>query len=227
MSYIEKELDEVQQRSMEDNFEEIKVLKLLRGGLIDVIKLVFREYIYLLDNMDDLNIEPQGRVVGLLDRNYHLDIIYIDDTCIDGLATKNKYEQGHRQRHEVTGRVLSVEKYLHDLVRMGEEAEDILTKKDLNGVNGNIKIVNPRAILLFKDAAALEEEQRLEDFELTRRQYRNIIEMTTMDDLKAFFNNALEQLVVADGGKEQLEFEYKTSRSMRGGLDESVEDSDK
>lgn len=59
--------------------------------------------------------------------------------------------------------------------------------------NFRLKVVNPQGILLLGRSNNLTDEQ-LFDFEIIKRQHKNIVDIMTYDDLLKRFRNILNQI---------------------------------
>ncbi len=90
---------------------------------------------------------------------------------------------------------MQAEKYLFYLSKSGKEGEKSIAakyEKDLPSGLG-VKIANPKAILLSGRDLDLSEQERF-DFEFVRRQYSNLVDIITYDDLLRRVQNVIATL---------------------------------
>ena len=79
---------------------------------------------------------------------------------------------------------MQTEKYIFHLTRWGEIGEKKLNEKHLDKIPSGlkIKIINPKGMIIMGRENAFELQQK-QDFEIIKRQYKNVIEIITYDDL--------------------------------------------
>ena len=90
---------------------------------------------------------------------------------------------------------MQLEKYLFHLSRWGRTGEDVLTKRyrgDLP-LGMGLRIVNPCGVIIAGRDNDLTTEQKM-DFEMYRRQHKNIVDVITYDDLLRRLDRVLGQL---------------------------------
>ena len=72
--------------------------------------------------------------------------------------------------------------------------ENLINEKYSDTLNGiNIKIINPRAIIICGRIDKFIDEQKV-DYEIIRRQYKSLIDIMTYDDLIIRVKNTLKLL---------------------------------
>lgn len=98
---------------------------------------------------------------------------------------------------ELSGTVMQIEKYIFYLNKWGRDGENWLTKKYKNEIpeNFQIHITNPSAIIIMGREVGLSKEQ-LQDFEVIKRKYKNVVDIITYDDLLNRLNYIIEQLKI-------------------------------
>ena len=88
---------------------------------------------------------------------------------------------------DLEGAIVQIEKYVYILNHEGEaRAGDLPAGLE-------IKVVNPQGILLLGRSRGLTKEQ-LFDFEIIKRQHKNIVDIMTYDDLLNRLKNILKQM---------------------------------
>lgn len=130
----------------------------------------------------------------LIDANGYVDVMEIKKPNTIILAT-GKYRSNYVPTKELSGSIQQIEKYCHYLAKWGEAGEAAITKKYKNHLPDDftIQIVNPQGILLLGDTTDFNKTQTA-DFELIKRQYKNITEVITYDDLLGRLDNMIEVL---------------------------------
>lgn len=95
------------------------------------------------------------------------------------------------------GAIVQIEKYIYILNHEGEARVKKIQDKVRNHLPSNfrLKVVNPQGILLLGRSNNLTDEQ-LFDFEIIKRQHKNIVDIMTYDDLLKRFRNILNQITI-------------------------------
>jgi hypothetical protein len=111
------------------------------------------------------------------------------------IVTETTYRDNHVPHRELAGTVTQVEKYLFHLNRWGASGEAALTKRFKRQLPSGlqIRIVNPGGLIVMGRDDDLTAPQRA-DFEVFRRQNKNVIDVVTYDDLLRRLQRLLEQL---------------------------------
>lgn len=111
------------------------------------------------------------------------------------VITTGQYRNNYVPDRDLSGAIVQIEKYVYCLSHWGDAGEKALTLKferDLpKGVG--IRIVNPQGMLILGRSSNLTKEQKY-DFEIVKRQYKNIVDIMTYDDLLERLNNIVSQL---------------------------------
>lgn len=168
--------------------------------LIGILLILFPKYILCLEKVNIKDENGKKRILDylLVDANGNVDIIEIKKAFSDSLMSKTKYRDNYIPHHELNGSIVQVEKYLYYLTSNKKENEIMINnlKRDkLKNIEINIK--NPQAMVICGRSNNLSNEQT-NDFEIIRRNYKNIIDIITYDDLLerlkntiSFFSNQL------------------------------------
>lgn len=171
--------------------------------VINLITLIFPKYIGAF---------PEVRVKDFYTKapkstHCEIDILLVDfNGNIDVLELKKPFENkvlsrkpSHRRNYipnnELSTAIVQAEKYIFHLSKWGINGERDLTKKLKNKLPNNleIKISNPKAIILCGRSNQFDNRQKL-DFEIIKRQYSNIADIMTYDDLLNRIKNILDML---------------------------------
>jgi hypothetical protein len=154
--------------------------------ILAIITLVFPKYLVALKSIPIRDLDGNRRQIdlGLLDVEGNLDIVEIKkpfDRCV---MSSSQYRKNYVPLRELSGAIMQVEKYILYLQRGGLQQDKAIQKKYKNALpdNLNVKIVNPRGMVILGRSNTLNSEQR-GDFEVVRRKYSRIADIITYDDL--------------------------------------------
>lgn len=131
----------------------------------------------------------------LVDANGYIDILEIKKPSVQILTNQSSYRNNYVPVRELSGAVQQIEKYIYCLNVWGKEGEIALRKQLAGKLPASLvpKVLNPQGILLLGRSANFNRQQR-SDFELIKRQYKNIVEIMTYDDLILSVNNIIDAL---------------------------------
>jgi hypothetical protein len=120
----------------------------------------------------------------LVDSNGHIDIIEVKKPSHDIIMSHSYYRNNYIPKRELSGTVMQLEKYIYYLNRWGEKGEKKLREKLVKELPEGleIKITNPKGLIIMGRENDLSREQK-NDFEVVKRQYKNVIDIITYDDL--------------------------------------------
>lgn len=163
-----------------------------------VLRLLYPQYILftreiVFKGCDGYDKQPDYLMV---DANGFVDVLEIKKPDVQLLTKQASYRNNYVPVREFSGAIQQIEKYIYCLNSVDGNKEVI--KKKLAGLLPNsvtIEILNPKGILLAGRSKEFN-EQEMRDFELIKRQYKNIADIMTYDDLLMRVNNiaaALEQ----------------------------------
>ena len=96
--------------------------------------------------------------------------------------------------------VMQTEKYIYNLNRNVESAENLFDSKYSKEYPGDFKfrIMNPKGVIIVGQADKYSKEQ-LEDLEIIRRMYSNIVEIITYDDMIKMLERQIDLLKKRSG----------------------------
>jgi hypothetical protein len=131
----------------------------------------------------------------LVDSTGNVDVVEIKRPFDNCIVTKNTYRDNYIPLRELSGTVMQIEKYIFYLNKWGKRGEDFLTNKYKEKLSDDfkIKITNPSGIIVMGRENGLSNIQ-LEDFEVIKRKYKNIIDIITYDDLLKRLEFTIDQL---------------------------------
>lgn len=166
--------------------------------ILDILRLLYPKYIAAISSVTIKDTLTGGRRqidILLVDANGSVDIIEIKKPFKARIVTDTTYRDNHVPHRELAGTVTQVEKYLLHLNRWGAAGEDRLTDhyKEKLPIGFRIRIVNPCGLVIMGRDNDLTEAQR-SDFEIFRRQNKNVVDIVTYDDLLRRLEWVLKQL---------------------------------
>lgn len=166
--------------------------------ILDIVRLLNPKYIAAFTSVsikDSLTGGNRQLDFMLVDVNGHVDVIEIKKPFKARIVTTTKYRDNHVPHRELVGSAMQIEKYLFHLARWGKTGEKKLTERYSMGLPEDlrIRIVNPCGIIIMGRDNDLDDQQKA-DFEVYRRQSKNILDVITYDDLLRRLERVLDQL---------------------------------
>lgn len=165
--------------------------------ILGIIRLLFPKYISVFKEVKFKDIYNKTRRLdfALIDFMGNLDLIEIKIPFDKSLVSVTPYRDNHIPNRDLSGTIMQIEKYIYYLNKSGQNGENQLTKKYKDKLPADlaIKITNPNAMIIMGRDNNLNKRQ-LEDFEIIKRKYKNIIDIFTYDDLIRRMNIIVDQL---------------------------------
>lgn len=171
-----------------------------QSEILEILLLIFPKYILVFEEVkvrDTYNNKDRKLDYLLIDSGGNVDIVEIKKPFDNSIVTKTQYRDNYIPMRELSGTVMQIEKYIFYLNKWGRDGENWLTKKYKNEIpeNFQIHITNPSAIIIMGREVGLSKEQ-LQDFEVIKRKYKNVVDIITYDDLLNRLNYIIEQLKI-------------------------------
>ena len=168
-----------------------------QNGIHQIICTIYPEYILSLREVNigkDFNCEKKPDFL-LITASGNVDILEIKKPNSIKLITSSTYRNNYVADRDLEGAVVQIEKYLFTLNRHVEKIEKSIEKRCKGKLPEEFKlrIISPQGMLLMGRSKGLDKQQ-LEDFELIKRQYRNIVDIITYDDLMMRIDTIIKQL---------------------------------
>jgi len=163
----------------------------------DIVRLIYPKYILAkrevcIRGVDNHDKRPD---FTLIDAGGFVDILEIKKPDKQRIITTGQYRNNYVPDRDLSGAIVQIEKYVYCLSHWGSSGEKALTSRfetDLpKGVS--VRIVNPQGMLILGRSSNLTEKQKY-DFEIVKRQYKNIVDIMTYDDLLERLKNIVSQL---------------------------------
>lgn len=169
-----------------------------QAQILDVVRLLNPKYIAAFSSVSIKDSLTGGRRqldFMLVDVNGTVDVIEIKKPFKARIVTTATYRDNHVPHRELVGTAMQVEKYIFHLSRWGTTGEDALTRRYSAQLPPDLKlrIVNPSGLIIMGRDDDLTPEQN-RDFEMYRRQHKNVVDVITYDDLLRRLERVLAQL---------------------------------
>lgn len=168
-------------------------------SVADLLLLIFPQYVAVLHSVHvkERYSNPSKFVdreidLVLVNGNGCVDILEIKKPGERWLVSKRKYRDNHVPVRELSGAIMQAEKYLFYLSKSGNEGEARITAKyrDQLPTGLAIRITNPKALILTGRDALLSAREKF-DLEFVRRQYSNVVDILSYDDLLRRLDNSI------------------------------------
>jgi len=154
--------------------------------ILEIILLLYPKYIKAFKSTHIKGNLMKDRYLDflLVDSNGHIDIIEVKKPFSGAIMSHSQYRNNYIPKRELSGTVMQLEKYIYYLNRWGEKGEKKLQEKLIKELPKGleIKITNPKGLIIMGRENDLSLEQKI-DFEVVKRQYKNVIDIITYDDL--------------------------------------------
>lgn len=133
--------------------------------------------------------------IALFDVDGHIDVIEIKKPSAGDVFRPAQDHDNNIPSVPLAKAIMQVEKYVLYLQKGGYELEKELNDKYKRLLPGEaqIRVVNPRGIVIFGRSDKMSSDQRL-DFEVLRRKYAHVADILTYDDLLRRIKNQLDSL---------------------------------
>lgn len=160
-----------------------------------ILKLLYPKYILctrelIVKGVDGYDKKPD---FILVDANGFIDVLEIKKASVPILTKQASYRHNYVPVREFSGMVQQLEKYIYCLNSLSQN--DPFFKKLSSRLSNQVtpQVVNPQGILLIGRSNEFNEQQK-RDFELIKRQYKNVADIMTYDDLLFRLQNIIDSL---------------------------------
>ena len=161
----------------------------------DILRLIYPKYVLFAREITFKEVGKYNKRPDfvLVDEKGYIDILEIKKPDVQILTTQASYRNNYVPVKELAGAVQQIEKYIFCLNTLNK-GKDKFIKLLSDKLPEQIcpQIVNPQGMLLIGRSKDFNPQQR-SDFELIKRQYKNIVDIFTYDDLL----NRLKNIVAA------------------------------
>jgi len=178
----------------ENNYSE----KQWQNEIVKFILLLFPKYIYAFTEapvMDGIHGTTRSLDFLLVDYSGNIDILEIKKPFDKSLVTQSGYRDNYIPLRELSGTIMQIEKYIFNLMKSGKRGEKKLNDKYSKNMMSNfkIKVTNPKGMILSGRTCSMTEDQ-LNDFEVIKRKYNNVIDILSYDDLLMRFERLVNRI---------------------------------
>lgn len=160
-----------------------------------ILKLLYPKYIFCTRELMFKGIDGYDKKPDfiLVDANGFIDVLEIKKASVPILTTQASYRHNYVPVREFSGMVQQLEKYIYCLSSLS--AKDPFFEKLSSRLSSKVvpQAVNPQGILLIGRSNEFNEQQK-RDFELIKRQYKNVTDIMTYDDLLFRLQNIVDSL---------------------------------
>jgi len=173
-----------------------------------IVLLLFPKYIAVLESVpvSDVYSDPSRSTMReidlcLVDASGAIDVIEIKTLSAAAILGRTLYRDNFVPTRELTGAIVQTEKYLFHLSKWGLKGEQKLTDKFQTILPDglSIRIANPKGLIIMgRSPMARIIQGRTRDhqldLEVIKRQYANMVDILTYDDLLARLDNVIASL---------------------------------
>lgn len=170
--------------------------KVWQSKIHDILCLLYPKYILYAREMSFKGIEKFDKRPDfvLVDANGFIDVLEIKKPDVSIITTNPSYRHNYIPVREMSGSIQQIEKYIYCLNNLNEKNDKFFEKlKKFLPKKVHPRVLNPQGILILGRSNNFNSQQ-LRDFELIKRQYKNIAEIITYDDLLFRIENIIEAL---------------------------------
>ena len=161
----------------------------------NILQFIYPKYIIGLQNIKIKGIGKHDKIPDfvLIDSEGYVDVMEIKKPEAKLMSDKPSQRNNYTPSRELSTSVQQIEKYILCLNRWGSVGEEKIKTK-IDGYNlKNIRIINPKGYLIIgRSSEEKLNRNQLDDFEIIKRQYRNVAEIITYDDILLRIKNIIE-----------------------------------
>lgn len=171
-----------------------------QNKILNILLLLYPKYLAVLSEVNILDVYTGSKRrldFMLVDSTGCIDIVEIKKPTLGELISTGIYRGNYVPRHDLSGSVMQVEKYIFYLNKWGKTGEQELTKRyaDKLPKDLSISITNPTGFIIAgRDLDS--SDKRISDFEIIKRKYKNVLDIITYDDLLRRLQRTIEKFNV-------------------------------
>lgn len=170
--------------------------KVWQPKIHNIIQMIYPQYILSLREIIFKGLDRNDKQPDfiLVDTNGYVDILEIKSPEVRILTKQASYRNNYVPVRAFSGAVQQIEKYIFCINTIEKNKSD-LYKKLIKKLPESIEpqVLNPKGILLLGRSNEFNKQQKT-DFELIKRQYKNIVDIMTYDDLLRRLENIILSL---------------------------------
>lgn len=162
----------------------------------EIMKLLYPQYIFSTREITFQGVDGYDKRPDfiLVDANGFIDVMEIKKPSVSVLTKQASYRNNYVPVRDFAGAIQQIEKYIFCLNCLNREKDNFFVKLTEMLPQGVLpQVVNPQGILIIGRSKEFDEQQ-IRDFELIKRQYKNIADIMTYDDLISRFERIIDSL---------------------------------
>ncbi len=169
--------------------------------IADIILLLFPQYInyhkefsFNLENNDRNKIREQIDFL-LVNSNGCVDILEVKKSNCPSIISSSVDRDNYFSSNSLSKTLMQTEKYIYNLLRNSIKSEDLLNKRysSFYGDDFRFRIINPKGLIIAGKKSGYNKCQ-LNDLEVIKKMYANIINIYTYDDLIEMLDRQIQLL---------------------------------
>jgi len=162
----------------------------------NILQLLYPQYILSTRELSFKGVDGYDKRPDfiLVDANGFIDVMEIKKPTVEVLTKQASYRNNYIPMREFAGAIQQIEKYIFCLNSL-KSGRDVFYEKLACMLPAGMtpQVVNPKGILLLGRSKDFNDQQT-RDFELIKRQYKNIADIMTYDDLISRFERIIDSL---------------------------------
>ncbi len=165
-----------------------------------IMRLLYPKYLFFEKDIKLKCAEDKYKIPDyiMIDNSGFVDILEMKKPEVSILTEKPSYRDNYVPTRELSGAIQQIEKYLYCLNTIPNNTQIISKKLEGRLPKGlRLNIVNPIGIILAGRSNSFNDKQK-RDFEVIKRQYKNVVDIMTYDDLINRIENIIETLKMED-----------------------------
>lgn len=171
--------------------------KEIQSNIYEILSFLFPKYIYSKREVKISGFDKHYKRPDflLVDFSGFVDVLEIKLPSAK-LLSKGMNRFNYVPSHEFSKAVQQIQKYIVCLNRNGKNGDEKLANdlKNIIPTNLIINSINSQGILIIGNTNEFTNEQQKIDFEIIKRQYKNIIDIYTYDQLLSMINNSINSI---------------------------------
>ena len=152
--------------------------------ICNVLQLLFPKYVRICQNVffEKRDSKRAFADIMLVDYDGYVDLIEIKKPFKINLLNKVQYRGNYFPSHELSGSIMQLESYLIHMNKLNYNDIQKIKSRKLPEYTEELKVQNPKGMIIAGRTNHFNSKQ-IEDFDLIKRKYANIMDILSYDDL--------------------------------------------